>query len=106
MRHLKTPRELNESKNLNNIPSKEDILSTGDWEEPNYYKSQGSPYGEMYVYQWVHNNENVQMLVSKSGDGFTIIYDDYKERNKLFQGYIESLEDLDQVIRLCRLHEI
>ena len=39
-------------------------------------------------------------------DGFTTIIEQGKDDNKLFEGYIKNIEELKQIVHLCRLHEI
>jgi hypothetical protein len=84
--------------------SKDEILSSGDWIEADYLNL-------MEGYFWKHKNIKedgyVFYMRIHANDGFTtIIEENEKDSNKLFEGYIKNIEDLKQVIHLCRLNEI
>lgn len=112
MKHLKTRQQFNEaSENLNisdvrsskNHLTKDEIISTGDWYEADYINL-------MEGYFWKHKNieEDGYVFYMKryKNDGFTTIIEQGKDDNKLFEGYIKNIEELKQIVHLCRLHEI
>jgi hypothetical protein len=86
-----------------NILTKDEILSTGDWYESDYMN-----YIEGYF--WKHKSIAVDGYVfymkRYNDDGFTTIIEDGRKENKLFEGYIKNIEELKQIVHLCRLHEI
>ena len=83
--------------------SKDEILSTGDWHEADYINL-------MEGYFWkpknIEEDGYVFYMRRYKNDGFTTIEEHGKKRNKLFEGYIKNIEELKQVVHLCRLHEI
>lgn len=83
--------------------SKEEILSTGDWLEADYI-------GGMEGYFWKHKSiqydDYTFYMRRYKNDGFTTIKEEGKHDNKLFEGYIKTLDDLASIMNLCRLNEI
>ena len=83
--------------------TKDEIISTGDWYEADYINL-------MEGYFWKHKNieEDVYVFYMRryKNDGFTTIIEQGKDDNKLFEGYIKNIEELKQIVHLCRLHEI
>lgn len=81
--------------------SKDEILSTGDWDEGDYANM-------MEGYLWKHKSmgkdDYVIYMRRYKNDGYTTIEEQGKEENKLFEGYINNIEELNQIIHLCRLH--
>jgi hypothetical protein len=90
-----------------NSPSnltKEEILSTNDWCKAGYINL-------IEEYFWKHKNKendgyNIYMVRQKN-DGFTkIILEDKEDDDKLFEGYIKNIFELNQVVHLLRLRDI
>ena len=84
--------------------NKNTILSTGDWIEADYINL-------MEGYFWTHKNIRDDgytfYMRRQKGDGFTVIVEENKDGNKtLFEGYINTLDELKQITHLCRLREI
>lgn len=83
--------------------TKYQILSTNDWLEADYINS-------MEGYFWKHKNilnDNYTFYMRRYVDsGFTSIIEEGKDENKLFEGYITNILELEQIIQLCRLREI
>ena len=83
--------------------TKEEILSTGDWYEADYINL-------MEGYFWNHTSIEecgyVFYMRRYKNDGFTTIIEEGKRDNKLFEGYIKNIDELRQVVHLCRLCEI
>ena len=83
--------------------TKDEIISTGDWYEADYINL-------MEGYFWKHKNIEedgyVFYMRRYKNDGFTTIVEEGKDDNKLFEGYIKNIEELKQIVHLCRLHEI
>lgn len=83
--------------------TKEQILNSGDWLEADYIN-------DMEGYHWKHKsilNDNYTFYMRRfKSDGSTIIIEEGRDDNKLFDGYIENIEDLNQVVRLLKLNEI
>lgn len=86
--------------------TREEILTTKDWVLSTYMNGNEG-------YFWIHKNilEDCYTFEMKIdlGTGFTTITELSKMGNldlTLFNGYIKTKEDLEQVIRLCDLREI
>ena len=78
------------------ILSKTEILSTGNW-------SEGKHIDSMERYYW--NSEYTRFYMRIFDDGFATILEKRKdENNKLFEGYITNIEELNQVVHLLRLN--
>ena len=97
--------KINIYSNIDNKPNltKNEILSTGDWLEADYI-------GGMEGYFWKHktilNDDYTFYMRRYKNDGFTTIKEEGKHDNKLFEGYIKTLDDLTSIINLCKLKEI
>ena len=83
--------------------TKDEILSTGDWYEADYIN-------KMEGYFWKHKSieeDGYTFYMRRYIDeGFTTIVEQGRDENKLFEGYIKNIEELKQLVNLCRLHEI
>lgn len=86
---------------IKNNLTRQDILSTGDWYLSTYSYSRES-------YFWTHKSieedgENYELIFNTTDWSATIML--APDDNIVFDGYIQSLEELKQVTHLCRLHE-
>ena len=85
--------------------TKDEILATGDWYEADYNSI-------MEGYFWKHksllNNQYTFYMRRHNDDGFTTITEEGHNRDdiRLFDGYIKNLDELKQIVHLCRLHEL
>lgn len=88
---------------MNNL-TKDEILSTGDWYETDHINL-------VEGYFWKHRNIEVNGYVFYMkrfiNDGYTtIVIEGREDVNTLFEGYITNIDELKQIVHLCRLHEI
>lgn len=83
--------------------TKDEILSTQDWYLSDYINN-------MEGYYWKHksilNDDYVFYMRRDKSDGYTVIKEEGKDDDKLFQGYIKTIDDLLQITNLCGLREI
>lgn len=83
--------------------TKEELLSTGDWIDYGLN-------GVRQLFIWKHIDPEIAIsceLLIYFDDGHTKLteYDNDDDfQRPLFEGYIETLEDLQQIIKLCKLH--
>lgn len=82
--------------------TKEMILSTGDWYEGDYIN-------QMEGYFWKHKsilNDGYTFYMRRYlNDGLTIITEEGREDNKLFEGYIKSMDNLKNIIDILHLEK-
>ena len=83
--------------------TKQEIISTGDWYKADYINL-------MEGYFWVHKSiqkDNYTFYMRRyKNNGFTTIEEEGREDNKLFEGYITSLDDLQIIVKILKLREI
>lgn len=90
----------NSTSSQNNL-TKDEIISTGDWIEADYT---GSMEGYFWAHTSIQKDGYVFYLRRNNYDGFTTILEKGKKNdNKLFEGYIKNIEELNQIVHLCRL---
>jgi len=87
---------------MKSMLTREEIISTNDWYLSNYTNS-------FAEYFWKHktivNDGYTFSLTRYDYDGHTKIMETGKEDIILFNGYIESLDELNFLIKLCILRE-
>lgn len=83
--------------------TKEEILSTGNWYEADYINVME---GFFWTHKSIRDDGYTFYMRRYKNDGFTTIIEEGRDDNKLFEGYIKSLDDLKDVERLLMLHEI
>jgi hypothetical protein len=90
-------------KRLNKMMTKEDILATGDWYEAD---SINQMHGFFWRHKSIADDGYVFYMKFFSNDGFTCIEEKGRDENKLFEGYLKTPSDLEDIVRLCCLDEI
>ena len=99
--------EASENLNISDVISsknhllKDEILSTGDWDEGDYANMME---GYLWKHKSIQKDGYVVYMRRYKNDGYTTIEEQGKEENKLFEGYISNIEELNQIVHLCRLH--
>lgn len=83
--------------------TKENIIDTNNWYLSNY---SGIVEGYFWKHKNLENNNYTFYMKRHITDGFTIIIEEGTNENKLFEGYITNIEELNQIVKLCKLHEI
>jgi len=83
--------------------TKQDILLTEDWYEADYINLME---GYFWKHKSIQEDDYTFYMKRYKDNGFTVITEEGKEENKLFEGYITSLDDLQTIIRLLKLKEI
>lgn len=83
--------------------SKDEILSTGDWYEADHINLME---GYLWKHKSIEEDGYVFYMRRNKNDGLTTIAEEGKEYNILFEGYIKNIDELNQIVHLCRLHEI
>ena len=89
--------------------TREEILSTNKWYLSTYINNE-----EVYFWEAINNETRGYGIEFKfcKDDGFSTITEINMytqagyEDNKLFEGYIKNLEELNQIVNLCRLQEL
>lgn len=89
------------------ILTKEEILQTGEWVPADYINA-------MEGYFWKDKTllEDGYYFYMRRyiNDGFTTVHEEGRNRDglpsKLFEGYIKTANDLEQMVHLLRLREI
>ena len=83
--------------------TKQEILDTNDWYAADYANNME---GFFWKHKSILNDDYTFYMRRFKTDGHTTIIEEGRDKIPLFDGYIESIEELKQITHLCRLHEI